>query len=295
MMITKSPRRALLWIAPALILVLALMYVPLVQNFRLSFYDWSIFDQEMNFVGLKNYRQALADPFLGTALRNNIAYAAVSVVIQVGFGLVLASLLDRFAKGRLQAFLRSVYFLPATISMTVTGVLFTFVYDPEAGILNSALGAVGLESLTRAWLAEPSTAMGSIIAMSQWQWTGYITALLLVAIQRIPSEYYEAAALDGAGPVRQFVSVTVPLTREMVAILSLVTVSNALLLFNEVIVMTNGGPNNSTQVLGTIVYQNAFVNDRMGYAATMSTLVLVLTMGLGVAQMIWTRRKRVSL
>ena len=90
--------------------------------------------------------------------------------------------------------------------------------------------------------------------------------------------------------MRQFLTITVPLTREMVAILSLVTVSNALLLFNEVIVMTGGGPNNSTQVLGTIVYQNAFVNDRMGYAATMSTLVLALTMGLGIAQMLWTRR-----
>lgn len=294
-MMTASRRRALLWIAPALLLVLALMYVPLVQNIRLSFYNWSIFDQEMNFVGLKNYRQALVDPFLGTALRNNITYAAVSVIIQVGFGLVLASLLDRFVTGRLQGFLRSVYFLPATISMTVTGVLFTFVYDPNVGILNSALDAIGLDGLARAWLAEPSTAMGAIIAMSQWQWTGYITALLLVAIQRIPAELYEAASLDGAGPVRQFFAVTVPLTREMVAILSLVTVSNALLLFNEVIVMTNGGPNNSTQVLGTIVYQNAFVNDRMGYAATMSTLVLALTMGLGIAQMFWTRRKRVSL
>lgn len=294
-MTSTSRRAALLWIAPALLLMIALMYVPLLQNIHLSVFSWSIFDQEMNFVGLKNYRQALVDPFLGTALRNNVAYALVSVVVQVGFGLVLASLLDRFATGRLQAFLRSVYFLPATISMTVTGVLFTFVYDPSAGILNAALEAVGLDSLTRAWLAEPSTAMGSIIAMSQWQWTGYITALLLVAIQRIPSELYEAAGLDGAGPVRQFFSITVPLTREMVAILSLVTVSNALLLFNEVIVMTGGGPNNSTQVLGTIVYQNAFVNDRMGYAATMSTLVLALTMGLGIAQMLWTRRKRVSL
>lgn len=295
MMSTDSRRRALLWIAPALIFVLVMLYLPLVQNVRLSFYNWSIFDQEMHFIGLENYRKAFTDPFLGTALRNNIAYAAVSLVVQVGFGLVLATLLDRFARGRLQAFLRSVYFLPATISMTVTGVLFTFVYDPEVGFLNAALDAVGLDSLSRAWLAEPSTAMGAIIAMSQWQWTGYITALLLVAIQRIPGEMYEAAALDGAGPVRQFFSVTVPLTREMVAILSLVTVSNALLLFNEVIVMTNGGPNNSTQVLGTIVYQNAFVNDRMGYAATMSTLVLMLTIGLGIAQMAWTRRKRVTL
>lgn len=294
-MTTASRRHALLWIAPALLFVLVLLYLPLVQNVRLSFYNWSIFDQEMHFIGLENYLKAFSDPFLGTALRNNIAYAAVSLVVQVGFGLVLATLLDRFARGRLQAFLRSVYFLPATISMTVTGVLFTFVYDPEVGFLNAALDAVGLESLSRAWLAEPSTAMGAIIAMSQWQWTGYITALLLVAIQRIPGEMYEAAALDGAGPVRQFFSVTVPLTREMVAILSLVTVSNALLLFNEVIVMTNGGPNNSTQVLGTIVYQNAFVNDRMGYAATMSTLVLMLTIGLGIAQMAWTRRKRVAL
>ena len=294
-MTARSRRGALLWIAPSLLLVLILLYVPLLQNIRLSFYTWSIFDQQMTFVGLQNYRKAFTDPFLGVALRNNIAYAAVSVIVQVGFGLVLASLLDRFATGRLQSFLRSVYFLPATISMTVTGVLFTFVYDPQVGFLNAMLDALGLDPLSRAWLAEPSTAMGAIIAMSQWQWTGYVTALLLVAIQRIPGELYEAASLDGAGPVRQFLSVTVPLTREMVAILTLVTVSNALLLFNEVIVMTGGGPNNSTQVLGTIIYQNAFVNDRMGYAATMSTLVLLLTMALGIGQLVWTRRRRVAL
>ena len=286
---------AILWAAPAMLAILALLYYPLAQNLRLSFLQWSVFSPDQEFVGFDNYIAAFSDAVFWIAIRNNVAYAAVSLIIQVGLGLILAALLDRFVKGRLQAFFRSVYFLPATISITVTGVLFSFIYHPEVGFLNEALRGLGLEGLARVWLGEPETAIWAIIAMSQWQWTGYVAALLLVAIQRIPSELYEAASLDGAGPVRQFLNVTIPLTREMVAVMSIVTVSNAFLVFNEIVAMTNGGPNNATQVLGTLIYQNAFVNDDMGYASAIATIVLFITLVIGAVQLFYTSRKRVSL
>lgn len=294
-MTQRSRMIAALWAAPAVIVILMLLYYPLVQNLRLSFLQWSVFSPDEKFVGLSNYRKAFNDPIFWIAVRNNLAYAAVSLVVQVGFGLALAALLDRFVKGKLQAFFRSIYFLPATISITVTGVLFAFVYHPGVGILNSALRFLGLENLETVWLGDQSTAIWAVIAMSQWQWTGYVAALLLVAIQRIPTELYEACTLDGAGRVREFFTITVPLTRDMVAIMSIVTISNAFLVFNEIVAMTNGGPNNATQVLGTMIYQNAFVNDNMGYASAIATLVLVITVIIGVAQLIYTGRKRVSL
>lgn len=292
---SRSRLSAALWAAPAMLAILALLYYPLLQNLRLSFFQWSVFAPEEKFVGFANYSKAFSDPVFWTAIRNNVAYAGVSLVFQVGLGLVLAAVLDQFVTGKLQAFFRSVYFLPATISITVTGVLFSFIYHPEVGFLNSALRAVGLGQLEHVWLGEPATAIWAVIAMSQWQWTGYVAALLLVAIQRIPKEFYEATALDGAGPVRQFFSVTVPLTREMIAVMSIVTVSHAFLVFNEIVAMTNGGPNNATQVLGTLIYENAFVNDNMGYASAIATIVLVITLTVGAIQMGYTSRKRVSL
>lgn len=285
---------SLVWVVPAVLLIGIFIFYPLVSNAWLSFFTWSVFAPEHVFVGFDNFVRAFRDRSLYTALFNNVAYAAVSLLVQVGLGLVIAALLDRFATGRLQSIFRSIYFLPATLSITVVGVLFTFVYHPQVGLLNSALDAVGLGDLARTWLGDPQTAIWAIIAMSQWQWTGYVAALLLVAIQRIPKELYEAAALDGANGIRQFFNVTGPLTREMVAVMSIVTVSNAFLVFNEVIAMTNGGPNGATEVLATLVYRNAFANDDMGYAAAISTLILLVTLTFAAAQLTYTRMKRVS-
>ncbi len=284
----------LLWTLPALIAVVGILIYPLVQNVRLSFHTWSVFAPNEVFIGLDNYVRAVADPIFWTALVNNFAYAVVSLIFQIGVALALAAVLDQFIARRFQGFFRSVYFLPATLSITITSVLFTFIYHPEVGILNSALDFLGLDGLKHVWLGDPATAMGAVIAMSQWQWTGYNAILLLVAIQRIPREYYEASALDGAGRIRQFFTITIPLSRDMITVLSITVISNAFLVFNEVTVMTNGGPNNSTQVLGTMIYQNAFRNDDMGYAAALGTVVLIVTVVVGIVQVILSGRKQVT-
>lgn len=284
----------LLWALPALLLVLGVLIYPLIQNVRMSFFTWSIFQPEEVFIGFDNFTRASADPIFWQAVLNNVAYAVTSVIFQIGLGLILAALLDQFIASRFQGFFRSVYFLPATLSITITSVLFTFIYHPEVGFLNAGLELLGLEDLQRVWLGDPDTAIWAIIAMSQWQWTGYNAVLFLVAIQRIPREYYEAASLDGATKVRQFFSVTVPLTREMTTILAITAISNAFLVFNEVTVMTGGGPNNATQVLGTLLYQSAFRNDDMGYAAALGTIVLIITAAIGIFQLILTGRKKVT-
>lgn len=283
-----------LWVIPSLFLVLVFVYYPIIDNVRLSFYSWSVFQPEPEFVGTQNYARAMSDPIFWLALRNNIFYVVTSVVVQVGGGLVLAALVEGTLRHRLRGFFRSVYFLPATLSVTICAILFGFVFHDRVGFVNGFLRAVGLGDLARNWLGEPETAIWTVIFMSQWQFIGYVAVLMMIAIQRIPTEQYEAAQLDGAGPIRQFFSVTVPLVREMTAVMTVFTMAGAFEVINQVLVMTGGGPANSSQVLGTWMYDAAFRSDRMGYAATIAVFLFIFVATLSAAQLLYTRRKRVD-
>lgn len=286
--------RSWIWVLPAFLLLLVFVYYPIVDNIRLSFFSWSAFSPRPVFVGLDNYRTAAGDPIFWRALINNVAYAVVSIVFQVGFAIVLASVLEEVVHRRLRGFLRTVYFIPATISITVAGILFSFLYNPQIGLLNRALAAVGLDSWQHAWLGDQATAIWSIIAMSQWQSIGYTAVLFVVAIQRIPRDLYEAARVDGANHLRTFFSITLPLLREMTTLVTILTISGAFLVFNEVMVMTNGGPSNSSQVLGTWLYYNAFLADDMGYASAIATVIFVVTFAISAVQLAVSRRRRVE-
>jgi raffinose/stachyose/melibiose transport system permease protein len=283
------------WVAPALVLLLVFVYYPVVENFRLSFFSWSAFSPVPIFVGLENYRTALEDAVFWRAMLNNVYYAVASLVFQVFFALVLAALLEEAVGKRLRGFLRTVYFIPAAISITVAGILFSFIYNPQIGLLNRLLDFVGLDSWQHAWLGDGDTAIWGIIAMSQWQSIGYTAILFVVAIQRIPRELFEAARMDGAGPVRSFFTITIPMVREMTTLLVILTISGAFLVFNEVMVMTAGGPNNASQVLNTLLYRNAFFEDDMGYAATIATVIFVITFVIAATQIAVSRRRRVEL
>ncbi|GAA3225598.1 MULTISPECIES: carbohydrate ABC transporter permease [Nonomuraea] len=284
----------LVWVLPALVLVGVFVYLPLVQNLQFSTLKWDIYSGSQEYVGLDNYVKLVDDPVFWTSLGNNVLYAVVSIVFQVFGALLLAALIESIGSERWRRGLRAVYFIPSAISLTVAGLLFYFVYEPNLGPLNHALKAVGLGQFAQAWLGQESTAMSAIVAMSQWQGFGYSTLLFAVAIQRIPSEIYGAAAIDGVGAVRRFFHVTVPLVREMTGLMAIVTISGAFQVFNEVMVMTAGGPNNSTQVLGTWLYRSGFVRNNFGYAAAIATVLFAITLGIAVAQLWVTRRRRVE-
>ncbi|MEW9548261.1 carbohydrate ABC transporter permease [Nonomuraea sp. NPDC050783] len=284
----------LAWVVPALVLVGVFVYLPLVQNLQFSTLKWDIYSGSQEYVGLDNYVKLADDPIFWSSLGNNVLYAVVSIVFQVFGALLLAALIESVRSQRWQRVLRAVYFVPCAISLTVAGLLFYFIYEPNLGPLNHALAAVGLPELAQAWLGQESTAMPAIIAMSQWQGFGYSTLLFAVAIQRIPREIYGAAAIDGVGPVGRFVHVTLPLVREMTGIMIILTISGAFQVFNEVMVMTAGGPNNSTQVLGTWLYRSGFVRNNFGYAAAIATVLFVITLGIAIAQLWASRRRRVE-
>ena len=266
-----------LFLLPSLIFLAVFVFVPLIQNFYNSFFSFSVFSPEKSFVGWSNFQTLLGDKTILTAVMNNIRYALVSVTLQVGFGLVLAAILEDRIFRRFAAFFRVTFFMPVMISISVIALLFGFIYNPQMGLLNSFLELVGLENLGKAWLGNSKTAIYAVIAMSQWQSIGYVMMLFVVAIQKIPKELYEAAELDGAGKIRQFFSVTVPQVRETLFVNTLITINGSMLVFNEPYILTGGGPGTSSTTLSVYMYQMGFFRDRMGYASTIAITIFILT------------------
>ncbi|WP_156034248.1 sugar ABC transporter permease [Bosea sp. 117] len=283
------------WVAIAVILVGWFVYYPIVDNFVVSTTNQDIYTGEIEYVGLDNYARLLDDPVVWISLRNNLLYAAISVVFQVFAAFLLAAVIEGLESERSRRFWRAVYFVPSAISITVTGLLFYFIYQPRIGLLDAGLSALGLGALSRPWLGSEDTAIYAIIAMSQWQGFGYSTLLFGLAIQKIPRELYDAAIMDGAGPLRRLWNVTFPMTREMTGLMIIVTITGAFQVFNEVMVMTAGGPNNSSQVLGTWLYQQGFIQNEFGYGAAIAAVIFLVTLVTGMAQLWYTRHRRVQL
>ena len=275
---------ALAFTVPALMILGVFVFYPLVRNIIYSFQSFTLSSVTKEWVGLKNYATLLSDKIILTCLKNNILYALISIVIQVGFGLVLAAVLEDVAFRKLAPTLRSIYFIPTVISMTVVCLLFDFVYNPQMGLLNSFLEMIGLESLTKIWLGSKKTAMYAVIAVSQWQSTGYVAMLFIVAIQKIPRDLYEAAEVDGASKIKRFFYITVPQVRQMFFVTMILTVSGAFTVFNEPYILTGGGPGTATMVLSLHMYQTGFVKNNMGYASTIARLIFIITAVLSSVQ-----------
>lgn len=275
-----------LYMLPGCAMVLVFVYIPVIANCVYSFFRLSSYSAGMKFVGLDNYIRFFHNESLGIMLRNNLLYCVISLIVQVGFGTVIALLLEsKLASSRFRNAFRNIYYVPALISLTAVGLMFTFIYEPNLGLLNSAFKALGLTSMTQSWLGDSKIAIYCIIAMSQWQYTGYITLLMVVAFQNVSPDYIEAASIDGAGPVRRAISVVLPLAKEQLLVCSIITVIGAFKLFTEVYSTTAGGPGNSTQVLGLFLYQNAFLHDDLGMAAVTGVFIFVITMVLSVIQL----------
>lgn len=273
-----------LFLLPSLLFLGIFIYIPLIQNFYNSLFEFSVFSQTKEFVGLKAFKNLFEDQIVTTAFINNIKYAVISVLFQVFFALVLAAILEDKLFRRAAPVLRIIYFVPVMISISVIALLFGFIYNPQIGILNSFLELIGLEGLAKPWLGNSTTSIYAVIAMSQWQSIGFITMLFIVSIQKIPKELYEAADIDGAGKIRKFFSITVPQVKETMFVNLLITVTGSMLVFNEPYILTNGGPGFSSMTLAVHMYQEGFVKDNMGYASAIATLIFILTAIFAVIQ-----------
>ena len=274
-----------LYILPGLFMVLGFVYIPIIVNCVYSFFRLSSYSSSMKFVGLDNFRRLFTNEVFPIMMRNNIYYCLISLLVQVGFGTFLALLLESRLTGKARSIYRNIYFIPSLISLTAVGLMFSFIYSPQVGLLNTFLKNAGLEQLQQTWLGDKKLAIFCIIAMSQWQFTGYITLLMVVALQNVPEDYLEAALIDGAGPIRRAVSISLPLAKEQLLVCSIITIIGAFKLFTEVYSTTGGGPGNNSQVLGLYLYQNAFLHDDMGMAAATGVLIFAITVTASVIQL----------
>lgn len=268
------------------------IYYPILVNFYYTLHNFSAFSTEYAFVGLSNFQLLFSDSIIRTALVNNILYCLISVLFQVFLALGIAAVLEDQLFRRVSSMLRTMYFIPVLISMTVVAMLFSQIYAPR-GLLNSFLSLFGSDIRT-GWIGRSSSAIFCAIFMSQWHSMGYTTMLYIVDIQKIPAELYEAAEIDGANRIQRFINLTVPRVKEMFFVLMVITVSGAFLVFNDVYILTRGGPGNSSTTLSVYMYDMAFTQDRMGYASTIAILMFVICILLTVVQKVIIRTGEVD-
>lgn len=261
-----------LFIAPAIVGLGLFKLYPIIEGLFLSFYDVRPIARTKEFIGLANFVELVHDPVILKATLNTLLFNLVVTPIQVALALGLAALVNR--KGRVIQVFRSLFFMPAVISLVVASIIWKLMYAPDSGLINGLLIAVGLPA--QPFLTSQSQAMTSLIGMVVWKGVGYWMVILLAGLKDIPETIQEAAIVDGAGPGRRFFSITLPLlTPTLLFVVVADTVIN-FLLFVPVYVMTQGGPSEATTLLMFEVYRNAFVYTRFGYAAAISTALLLV-------------------
>lgn len=276
-------------LAPALGLCAIFIVIPAVLAIFGSLFAFGITSRDWTFVGLGNYARAAADPVFWTALRNNFIIVLGSVLLQVGFGTVLAAILDRGIPTAGTVF-RTVIFAPMVVSAVAVALIWLVILDPNVGALNAIIAGLGLTPPTRGWLGDPDIAIWMILLIAVWQYTGFMMVLILAGLQGIPKDLYEAAALDGAEGLAAFRHVTLPSIRNVLIVAVLITTIGGFKVFDLIYATTQGGPANATQVLGTYIYLQAFTLGNMGYANAISVVLLVIAVILGWFQLKISRR-----
>ncbi|WP_152657704.1 carbohydrate ABC transporter permease [Oceanobacillus sp. CFH 90083] len=262
-----------LFIAPALFIYLLYVVYPIIATFEYSFHTWTTAGEKM-FVGLENYANLFADPVFWTSLKNNIWVVLTSVFIQIPLGLIMALLLVSPIKGI--RFFNSVYFLPFLVSTVATGMLWVFMFDPLNGIMSQIVSIFGIENIF--WLSAPETAMLSILFVVVWQGAPFYMILLRSAIVGIPEELYEAAKIDGASSWQNFKHITLPLLMPTIVTSSILAIVGSLKAFDLFFVMTEGGPNGATEIMGTFMFKQVFMNYNTGYASAIAFVMFFIAL-----------------
>ena len=269
-------------VLPAVILTLMFTIWPTVQALYLSFTNATSLGLNNKFVGLDNYIYMFHDKSFIQALINTAKLMAVVPVITIFCSLVLAFVLNQ-CKLKEMVLYRTIFYFPNIVSLTVVGIIWSFVFHPNVGIINKILGAVGLESLQRSWLGDSKTALWCIAFTLLWQAAGYYMVMHIAAMDGISPEIYESATLDGASAWRKLVSITMPLMKDIIGITFVLALSGTInLSFVLSQVMTGGGPNGASSVLLQYMYTQGFVNGNFGYAMAITVFTLAISVALSM-------------
>lgn len=278
---------------PAIFIFGLFFVVPVIASFVLGFTDWNIKRlYEPKFNGLDNFTYILQDDYFMLALKNTFIFAISTTILIVVFGLLLAIALNNSVEGK--SFFRTIYYLPAVLSLIVIGIMFNSIFKMDSGVFNQLLSRLGLENLRNDWLGNDKTAMGCIIFMQVWKWSGFAMAIFLTGLQGISETYYEAAIIDGANKWQQFKSITLPLLAPAFTVVITMNTIGGFKVFEQVYVLTGGGPGNATQVLSTYIYK-AFSKGTLGRSTAMGLLMFVLIAIIALVANGVSRKKEIEL
>jgi len=281
---------ALALLVPSLAVVFGIILYPLLRTLWTSLFDVnSPFPGHYPFVGLGNYRRTLANPDFWAAVRRTSYFTVVSTFLELGFGLLLGLLMNVRFKGRW--ILRSIVILPWALPTIVNGTMWRWIYNPEYGALNALLTQVHILPHYRSWLGSPFLALNMVIVADVWKNTPLAAFLILAGLQTIPRELFEAARVDGAGPIRSFVNITLPLLTSTILVILVVRTIEAFKVFDIIYVMTRGGPANGTQTVAYYAYLQAFSNQLFGYGAALAYLIALFILGFAVIYIRLLRRE----
>lgn len=271
-----------LFFAPTLAGLLILNIIPIFQTIYKSFFQTGAFGRGDKFVGFANYAKMFSDGQVWQSLLNTFVYAIIEVPISIAISLVLAALLNRKMKGR--SVYRTIYFLPMVAAPAAVAMVWRWLYNSEFGLLNHMLGAIGLGPVN--WISDPNIALISVAIVGIWSVIGYNMVLFLAGLQEIPGDYYEAAEIDGAGPVRQFLSITIPLISPTMFFVTTTRVIAAMQVFDVIYMMIDRSnpalPR--TQSLVYLFYKYSFIESNQGYGSAIVVLLLLIIMLLTVVQ-----------
>lgn len=262
---------AMLMLAPALTVLTTFVFFPVVYVVFLSFLDWDLISPDKQFVGLDNYVDLAQSEEFRAVLLRTVVYSAATAAITLPLALLLAVFLNQKFRGR--NIYRTILSSPFAVPLVGSAVIWLWLYDPSYGLINYLLSLVGVQGPT--WLESSSTALLSVIIVSVWHYVGYYALLFLVGLQDIPAELYEAARIDGAGRWSEFWNITLPLLSPTVLFASTVSVIQSFQVFDQVYVLTNGGPANSTTTLIFYLYEQGFRFFHIGTAAAVSVFLLL--------------------
>ncbi len=290
MKITRKQAFMYTFVLPTFVFYILFFLIPIAQSFYISLFRWSGLSSRKTFIGLANFKKLFQDEIVWSSLGHNLFMLAVASVIIFVLAMFFATVIAR--KGLKEAGVYRVVFLfPNMLSIVVISIIWMFIYNPSFGILNAALRLVGLESFIKVWLGDPTTVLPALVLPVVWMQTGFYTILYLSGMQSIPTSMYEAADIEGAGALRQFFQITIPLIWEIIRSSLIFFVTHSFnITFALVLVTTKGGPFRSSELLTTYLYEQAFEFSDFGYGTAIGILVFVVMLIIaGTAQLISKR------
>ena len=283
----SHPLTPYLFLIPACVVLGTFVIYPALKAIYLSFTNFNMI-READFVGLANYINLWRDPFFWAALKNTLLYMIVVVPVLVIAPIFLAALVNKHIPGI--AFIRAAIYLPVITSLVVSGLIWKWVYE-EQGILNYVLLATGVTDNPVAFLTDPANALFSVMAVTIWSGMGYYMVIYLAGLQAIPRHLYEVAEVEGVSAWQQMLYITIPLLRPSIAVVTVMSSIAAMKVFEEVYVMTQGGPMDSTKTLVYYIYESAFTEFEMGYAAAIGVVLFLLTLVFSLINLRFLREK----